>query len=221
MTGAGGWGLGAERGLGGRGGAGEGVPAAGRGCGGQWVLSPPLPAAQLHPGVGPGQGTVLELLLTAQFVLCVLASFDERHDGRPGSAALPVGFSLALGHLFGVRGGRGDPPAGTPGGWRGSGGWEGGGVVAEWGAGWHPLPHRPAAPGLVLPQIHYTGASMNPARSFAPAVITRNFANHWVSGVGGAPPSPPRPPPPARPCLRPAPSATSSPRGHGCGSPPG
>lgn len=65
------------------------------------VLSP-LPA-QLHPGVGPGQGTVVELLLTAQFVLCVFASFDDRHDGRPGSAALPVGFSLALGHLFGVR----------------------------------------------------------------------------------------------------------------------
>ncbi|KAF1406434.1 Lens fiber major intrinsic protein, partial [Spheniscus magellanicus] len=58
---------------------------------------------ELHPGVGPGQGTVVELLLTAQFVLCVLASFDNRHDGRPRSAALPVGFSLALGHLFGVR----------------------------------------------------------------------------------------------------------------------
>uniref|UniRef100_A0A8C2SXG9 Major intrinsic protein of lens fiber n=1 Tax=Coturnix japonica TaxID=93934 RepID=A0A8C2SXG9_COTJA len=85
----------------------------------------------LHPSVGPGQGTVVELLLTAQFILCVFASFDERHDGRPGSAALPVGFSLALGHLFG---------------------------------------------------IPYTGAGMNPARSFAPAVITRNFTNHWVSG---------------------------------------
>ncbi|NXV24264.1 MIP protein, partial [Cepphus grylle] len=59
--------------------------------------------APLHPGVGLGQGTVVELLLTAQFVLCVLASFDDRHDGRPGSAALPVGFSLALGHIFGVR----------------------------------------------------------------------------------------------------------------------
>ncbi|OXB53097.1 UNVERIFIED_CONTAM: hypothetical protein H355_012302 [Colinus virginianus] len=86
--------------------------------------------AALNPSVGPGQGTVVELLLTAQFILCVFASFDDRHDGRPGSAALPVGFSLALGHLFG---------------------------------------------------IPYTGAGMNPARSFAPAVITRNFANHWVS----------------------------------------
>ncbi|XP_055552774.1 lens fiber major intrinsic protein [Falco cherrug] len=92
-----------------------------------------LGLSALHPGVGPGQGTVVELLLTAQFVLCVFASFDDRHDGRPGSAALPVGFSLALGHLFG---------------------------------------------------IHYTGASMNPARSFAPAVITRNFANHWVYWAG-------------------------------------
>ncbi|NXX82647.1 MIP protein, partial [Urocolius indicus] len=62
-----------------------------------------LGLTMLHPGVGPGQGTVLELLLTAQFVLCVFASFDDRHDGRPGSAALPVGFSLALGHIFGVR----------------------------------------------------------------------------------------------------------------------
>ncbi|NXT22319.1 MIP protein, partial [Syrrhaptes paradoxus] len=57
----------------------------------------------LHPGVGPAQGTAVELLLTAQLVLCVLASFDERRDGHPGTAALPVGFSLALGHLFGVR----------------------------------------------------------------------------------------------------------------------
>ncbi|NWH64863.1 MIP protein, partial [Geococcyx californianus] len=62
-----------------------------------------LGLSALHPGVGPGQGTVLEVLLTAQFVLCALASFDDRYDGRPGTAALPIGLSLALGHLFGVR----------------------------------------------------------------------------------------------------------------------
>ncbi|NP_001089398.1 uncharacterized protein LOC734448 [Xenopus laevis] len=87
----------------------------------------------IHPGVSLGQATTVEAFLTLQFVLCIFATYDERRNGRMGSVSLALGFSVALGHLFG---------------------------------------------------IYYTGASMNPARSFAPAVLTRNFVNHWVYWVG-------------------------------------
>ncbi|XP_054436228.1 lens fiber major intrinsic protein [Pteronotus mesoamericanus] len=87
----------------------------------------------LHPGVSVGQATTVEIFLTLQFVLCIFATYDERRNGRLGSVALAVGFSLTLGHLFGM---------------------------------------------------YYTGAGMNPARSFAPAILTRNFTNHWVYWVG-------------------------------------
>ena len=49
-----------------------------------------------------GQATIVEIVLTLQFVLCIFATYDERRDGRLGSVALAVGFSLTLGHLFGV-----------------------------------------------------------------------------------------------------------------------
>ncbi|XP_004601991.2 lens fiber major intrinsic protein [Sorex araneus] len=87
----------------------------------------------LRPGLGAGQATVVEMFLTLQLVLCIFATYDERRNGRLGPVALAVGFSLTLGHLFGM---------------------------------------------------YYTGASMNPARSFAPAILTRNFTNHWVYWVG-------------------------------------
>uniref|UniRef100_A0A452GSP0 Lens fiber major intrinsic protein n=1 Tax=Gopherus agassizii TaxID=38772 RepID=A0A452GSP0_9SAUR len=87
----------------------------------------------IHPGLTLAQATTVEIFLTLQFVLCFFATYDERHNGRVGSVALAIGFSLALGHLFGM---------------------------------------------------YYTGAGMNPARSFAPAAITRNFSNHWVYWVG-------------------------------------
>ncbi|TMS16326.1 Lens fiber major intrinsic protein [Larimichthys crocea] len=87
----------------------------------------------LQPGIGLGMATTMEVFLTMQLVICVFAVTDERRNGRMGSAALAIGFSVLMGHLLGM---------------------------------------------------FYTGAGMNPARSFAPAVMVRNFVNHWVYWVG-------------------------------------
>ena len=67
-----------------------------------------VPLGQLNAGVSVGQATTVEIFLTLQFVLCIFATYDERRNGRMGSVALAVGFSLTLGHLFGVseRGGK-------------------------------------------------------------------------------------------------------------------
>uniref|UniRef100_A0AAY4D0J9 Lens fiber major intrinsic protein n=1 Tax=Denticeps clupeoides TaxID=299321 RepID=A0AAY4D0J9_9TELE len=80
-----------------------------------------------------GMATTVEVFLTMQLVVCVFAVTDERRNGRLGSAALSIGFSVTMAHLMGM---------------------------------------------------YYTGAGMNPARSFAPAVLMRNFINHWVYWVG-------------------------------------
>ncbi|KAG7220705.1 hypothetical protein INR49_017819, partial [Caranx melampygus] len=87
----------------------------------------------LQPGVSLGMATTMEVFLTLQLVVCIFAVTDERRNGRMGSAALAIGFSVLMGHLLGM---------------------------------------------------YYTGAGMNPARSFAPAVLVRNFVNHWVYWVG-------------------------------------
>uniref|UniRef100_A0A4W5NXF9 Lens fiber major intrinsic protein n=1 Tax=Hucho hucho TaxID=62062 RepID=A0A4W5NXF9_9TELE len=43
---------------------------------------------------------------------------------------------------------------------------------------------RMGSAALSIGFMYYTGAGMNPARSFAPAVLFRNFVNHWVYWVG-------------------------------------
>ncbi|XP_063808110.1 aquaporin-2-like [Pseudophryne corroboree] len=80
-----------------------------------------------------GHAFTIELFLTLQLVLCILASTDDRRTDNVGSPALSIGLSVAVGHLLG---------------------------------------------------IHYTGCSMNPARSFAPAVFTGIFSAHWVFWLG-------------------------------------
>ncbi|XP_034558493.1 aquaporin-1-like [Notolabrus celidotus] len=52
-------------------------------------------------GITPGQGFVVEFLLTLQLVLCVLAVTDKRRDVN-GFAPLAIGLSVGLGHLAGI-----------------------------------------------------------------------------------------------------------------------
>ncbi|KAM8829706.1 lens fiber major intrinsic protein-like [Synchiropus picturatus] len=87
----------------------------------------------LQPSISLGMATTMEVFLTLQLVVCIFAVTDERRNGRLGSAALAIGFSVLTGHLLGM---------------------------------------------------YYTSTGMNPARSFAPAVMVRNFVNHWVFWVG-------------------------------------
>lgn len=47
--------------------------------------------------------TTMEVFLTLQLVVCIFAVTDERRNGRLGSAALAIGFSVLMGHLLGVR----------------------------------------------------------------------------------------------------------------------
>uniref|UniRef100_A0A8C6WRA8 Lens fiber major intrinsic protein n=1 Tax=Neogobius melanostomus TaxID=47308 RepID=A0A8C6WRA8_9GOBI len=43
----------------------------------------------------------MEVFLTMQLVVCIFAVTDERRNGRLGSAALSIGFSVTIGHLMG------------------------------------------------------------------------------------------------------------------------
>lgn len=62
-----------------------------------------LPIFQLQPGISLGMATTMEVFLTLQLVVCIFAVTDERRNGRLGSAALAIGFSVLMGHLLGVR----------------------------------------------------------------------------------------------------------------------
>lgn len=62
----------------------------------------PLVHLQLQPGISLGMATTVEVFLTMQLVVCIFAVTDERRNGRLGSAALSIGFSVTIGHLMGV-----------------------------------------------------------------------------------------------------------------------
>lgn len=67
-----------------------------------FIFPPPL-VFQLQPGISLGMATTMEVFLTLQLVVCIFAVTDERRNGRLGSAALAIGFSVLMGHLLGVR----------------------------------------------------------------------------------------------------------------------
>uniref|UniRef100_A0A8C0H980 Uncharacterized protein n=1 Tax=Chelonoidis abingdonii TaxID=106734 RepID=A0A8C0H980_CHEAB len=88
--------------------------------------------AQLAPGVTLLQALGIEVIVSFQLVLCILATSGSKRDPSKGGH-LVIGLSVMLGHLV---------------------------------------------------AIGYTGCSMNPARSLGPALITFEFANHWVFWLG-------------------------------------
>ena len=47
-----------------------------------------------------------------------------------------------------------------------------------------PNPDSRGTPGNVLAFAYISGASMNPARSFGPALLAGNFQHHWVFWLG-------------------------------------
>lgn len=67
------------------------------------VFPPILLCLQLSNNATAGQAVTVELFLTLQLVLCIFASTDERRGDNLGTPALSIGFSVALGHLLGVR----------------------------------------------------------------------------------------------------------------------
>ncbi|XP_078521417.1 aquaporin-1 [Lissotriton helveticus] len=57
---------------------------------------------QLSAGVHSGQGLAIEIIITFQLVLCVIAITDRRRGDITGSAPLAIGLSVTLGHLIAI-----------------------------------------------------------------------------------------------------------------------
>ncbi|KAM4688625.1 aquaporin-1 [Discoglossus pictus] len=56
----------------------------------------------LSEGLSAGQGLGVEIIVTFQLVLCVVAVTDRRRHDISGSVPLAIGLSVALGHLIAI-----------------------------------------------------------------------------------------------------------------------
>ena len=97
---------------------------------------------------------LVEGIITAILVLTVASSCDSRRRDTFGLTPLMVGFSVTACHYFAVR-----SPALT--------------VLVE-------LDLELVRGLSVLLQVRVTGSSMNPARSFGPALFANNWNKHYV-----------------------------------------
>ncbi|XP_061393625.1 aquaporin AQPcic-like [Musca vetustissima] len=86
-----------------------------------------------HADITPGQGCIIEFIVTAVLVLVCCGVWDPRNSKFHDSVPIRFGLAIAC---------------------------------------------------LAITAGPFTGASMNPARSFGPALWHNNFASHWIYWVG-------------------------------------
>ena len=122
----------------------------------------------LGGGTTRAQGVIIEMILTAQLVFTIFMLAAEKHQGN-FIAPVGIGLSLFIAELVGE----------SP--------------THLWVKTLHPsfatsnfavLLHTPSS-NIYLVGVFWTGGSLNPARSFGPAVATHTFhTTQWVYWVG-------------------------------------
>lgn len=57
---------------------------------------------QVNEEISTGHAIVIELIITFELVFTVFATCDPKRNDLKGSAALAIGLSVCIGHLFAV-----------------------------------------------------------------------------------------------------------------------